>query len=291
MIYFTLQDFPRHDGTPCLIFSETETGPVLRRVSVKDNPGIQVLSNDAFKRQLSMHDMPGDGEVDDACDNDIADPDFTNKLERLVAMRHRHYEKERLIQRGRQERRKAEARERELKLRRHEMELDVEEIEASLTPRAVSRKNFNAENNFATEPARRMSHHRVTLSDSNYFAAVDEAMSKPNSNSQRGGIELGTISGGPSLRYDNEDKVPPPRYNGSHARILSETSPDKLTVSQKPNPLAAQSTKNRRSHRRSFSHGTQETEEKKIEHTGHHRNNSSAEDVMTFGIAAYAGFV
>ena len=306
MSLFTLQDFPRHDGTPCLIFSETETGPVLRRVSVKDSPGAQVLSNDAFKRQLSMHDVSGDGELDDTDVSDNADPEFTSKLERLIAMRLRHYEKERLIQKGRQERRKAEARERELKLRRHEMELDVEEIEASFTPRSVSRKNFNAENNFATEPARRVSHHRVTLSDSNYFAAVDEATTKPDPNPQRSTIELGTINGGPSLRHDSEDIPPPPRYNGYHARNLSDTSPRKLAVSShtrypsenspgkltvEPHPLAAQPMKHRRSHRRSFSHGTQETEEKKIEHSGHQRNDSSAEDVMTFGIAAYAGFV
>jgi len=303
---FAFSDFPRHDGTPCLIFSETETGPVLRRVSVKDSPAAQPLSNDAFKRQLSMHDVSGNGELDDTDDTDIADVEFTTKLERLVAMRHRHYEKERLVQKARQERRKAEARERELKLRRHEMELDVEEIEASLTPRAVVRKNFNAENNFA-EPARRVSHHRVTLSDSNYFAAVDEAMTKPDSKPQRGAIELGTINGGPSLRHDSEDLPPPPRYSGSHSRNLSdhsprklaefshirnlsETSPEKLVVSQQPHPLLAQP-KRRLAHRRSFSHGTQETEEKKIEHTGHQRNDSSAEDVMTFGIAAYAGFV
>ena len=250
-----------------------------------------------------MHDVSADGELDDD-DNDIADPEFTNKLERLVAMRHRHYEKERLIHRGRQERRKAEARERELKLRRHEMELDVEEIEASLTPRAVSRKNFNAENNFATETGPRGSHHRVTLSDSNYYAAVDDAMAKPDPQSGRSVIELGTISGGPSLRHDDEDIPQPPRYGGSHARNLSESSPRQLTaatharnlsesspVSQQPQPASAQPMKHRHSHRRSFSHGTQEMEEKKIDHAGHQRKDSSAEDVMTFGIAAYTNFV
>lgn len=284
------QDFPRHDGTPCLIFSETETGPALRRVSVKDSTRAHALSNEDFKRQLSVHDVTETGGLDDG-EGDRVDPEFTNKLERLVAMRLRHYEKERLIQKGRRERGKAEARERVLKLRRHEMEIDVQEIEASLTPRAVSRKNWNAENNHAnTEPARRGSHHRVTLSDSNYFAAVDDTVVKPNPAPERSVIELGTISGGPSLRYDDED-LPPPHRQGSHSRNHSDSSPQKLTVSQQPDPLFSHPMKHRRSHRRSFSHGTQEMEEKKMEHPGHQRNDSSADDVMTFGIAAYTNFV
>lgn len=217
--------------------------------------------------------------------------EFTSKLERLIAMRHRHYEKERIIQKGRQardqERRNAEARERELKLRRHEMELDLGEIEASLTPRALSRKNFQSQQSFDSDVVDKKKAHRVILSDSNYFAAVDGAGEGRNS----GTVELATI-GGPSLRHDSEDMPPPPPRIYSHSRNLSDSSPRKVSAVDCPHPhaLKMQPMNHRRSHRRSFSHGTQETEEKKTDHVNHKRNGSNADDVMTFGIAAYTNF-
>lgn len=64
-----------------------------------------------------------------------AEVEFTEKLERLVAMRLRHYEKERILERARDQRR-SERKKRDLQLRRHEIELHLEEIEASLTPRS-----------------------------------------------------------------------------------------------------------------------------------------------------------
>lgn len=280
------QDFPRHDGTPCLIFSETETGPALIRVTRSETASGQALSNEDFKRQLSMHDLSDNSDMAE----EDGDADFTNKLERLIAMRHRHYEKESIIQKGRQARdqeRRAEARKRELQLRRHEMELDVEEIEASLTPRALSRKNsMQGQNTFDADVDRKRTH-RVIMSDSNYFAAVDDVGEEGSA----GSVELATI-GGPSLRHDLEDLPPPPPRGYSHSRHLSDSSPRKLlrVDRPKPHPLKTQPMKHRRSHRRSFSHGTQEMEEKKIDYVGHKRNDSNADDVMAFGIAAYTNF-
>ena len=284
------QDFPRHDGTPCLIFSETETGPALIRVMSSEAADNQTLSNEDFKRQLSMHDIHSGLANEEDLDGGS---EFTYKLERLISMRHRHYEKERIIQKARQARdqeRLDEARQRELKLRRHEMELDVEEIEASLTPRALSRKNSMSTNSysFETDADKSRKKHRVILSDSNYFSAVDENGQENNA----GTVELATI-GGPSLRHDSEDVPPPPPRVSSHARTYSDSSPRKLmTIDRpKPHPLTAQPAKHKRSHRKSFSHGTQETEEKKSDHVGgHKRNGSNADDVMAFGIAAYANF-
>ena len=286
---FCGQDFPRHDGTPCLIFTETDTGPALVRVASRPDVSInQTLSNEDFKRQLSMHDLNESGPIGDE-DLDGGPSEFTNKLERLIAMRHRHYEKERIIQKGREARdqeRRAEARKRELQLRRHEMEIDLEEIEASLTPRALSRKNSQG-NSFDSDVDWKKTH-RVILSDSNYFAAAVDGVAE-----QRGAgtVELATI-GGPSLRHDSEDVPPPPPRGYSHSRNLSDSSPRKLMATERPrpHPLKMQPMKHRRSHRRSFSHGTQETEEKKIDHVGHKRNGSNADDVMAFGIAAYTNF-
>jgi hypothetical protein len=254
----------------------------------------QALSNDAFLRQLSMH---GENvtfeETTTSLDEEdqAASPEFTTKLERLVAMRHRHYEKERLIQKGRQarnqERKKAEARERELKLRRHEMELDLGEIEASLTPRALSRKNFSTTE---TVPDGRKAH-RVTVSDSEYMAAVegDTTSAHHVTSNSRGQGELGTI-GGPSLRNDYNESMGGRRtVDPRHARNRSDILPG----TPQPRSLTPSPEKRLRSHRRSLSHGTEATEEKKVDQPtlGRQRSGSTSEDVMAFGIAAYTNFV
>ena len=274
------------------MFSETETDPVLVRVMKQQATNNEALSNEDFKRQLSMHVLTEGADGGGLSLEQDEDPEFTNKLERLIAMRHRHYEKERLIQKGRQareqERRQAEARERELKLRRHSMEIDLEEIEASLTPRALSRKNLQSQTSFDYDVDRKS--HRITLSDSNYFAAVDPSCASPSPKSTISSVEMQTI-GGPSKRCDNEiDPAPSPRSSW-HTRHLSDSSPRKKEVIGRAQALTPSPIKSRRSHRRSFSHGTQEMEEKKVEHASHKRNDSNAEDVMTFGIAAYTNFV
>lgn len=331
---------------------------------------LQMLSNEDFKRQLSFHgaDSNGNDEMangaahvisDDEDDiknsvHDATPAEFTSKLERLIAVRHRRFEKEHekdaMIRRERQARqaRAAEAETRARQLSRHEMEWDVKEIEASLTPRALSRrylvgtatttktttkskgKGTSTSSSTASsgqpqaqehQQGRRGSH-RVTVSDSDYNFSTD-----PSIVGQSSIIELGTISGGnggPSMRLDHDDSSRPPR---SHARNLSDSvhttnSPRKrqphflatdapahnatrvaalvTPAREQPHPLKMQSARHRRSHRRSFSHGTAVMEEKKTSDAhssdgrGHQRSgsNASAQDVMEFGIAAYApGFV
>jgi hypothetical protein len=128
------------------------------------------LSNEEFKRVLSLNSeedglnleesfAANDYDDDDEEEEIIFNCDFTTKLERLVAMRHRHYERQNILHKHKKQKEekhnqiqllkqqdqelqlakqlKEEARQRELKLRRHEMELDMDEIEAEFSPRAI----------------------------------------------------------------------------------------------------------------------------------------------------------
>ena len=209
---FPYQDFPRHDGTPCLMYREREptefetTTTIAGAATASHQDPTWVLSqvaatttdcpytsailqapwhpddsrhsgttgssytasshltatDQAFLRELAYQQdlaatkatetMSVSYERDEGMyDSEFEEMPFTDKLERLLAMRRRHYEKTEIIERGREERRRRrremeeeEARLRELKLRRHEMELDLTEIEAeaALTPRALTRKSY-----------------------------------------------------------------------------------------------------------------------------------------------------
>ncbi|KAL7569950.1 hypothetical protein ACA910_008607 [Epithemia clementina (nom. ined.)] len=161
---FPFQDFPRQDGTPCLIYSESGDGTSrVVRTENSDNANdsrplspTDPLSNDEFKRVLSLNSEDNNPleekkmEEDEFEDEIIFSstqtdaPQFTEKLERLVAMRLRHYERQNLVQKHkktREQRMQEESRQRELKLRRHEMELDMNEIEGVLAPRAIARRD------------------------------------------------------------------------------------------------------------------------------------------------------
>lgn len=174
---FPFADFPRHDGTPCLIYKETPEGGVrvVRSTTTFSDPNRPrslsgPLSNEEFKRVLSLNSEPSesgahdeDYEVDDDMNIDgevvrsqlgksLASSNslqFTDKLERLVAMRLRHFERQTILDKHKKKteqqqkqrsnlQEEEEARQRELKLRRHEMELDMKDIEAELTPRAIT---------------------------------------------------------------------------------------------------------------------------------------------------------
>ena len=168
---FAFQDFPRHDGTPCLIYSEngdgssqvvrTENGTAdMSRPLSPSDP----LSNDEFKRVLSLNGADDAFSLDEKLEEEefedeiiISSPlpksqQFTDKLERLVAMRLRHYERQNLLEKHKKTREQREqeesrqrvqeeSRQRELKLRRHEMELDMNEIEGRLAPRSIARRD------------------------------------------------------------------------------------------------------------------------------------------------------
>lgn len=186
---FPFKDFPRHDGTPCLIYSTAKTNSGncsdrLDPVSTSNTPEptknlvSTPLSDADFKKQLSLQSVNSTFELGNDVYDDhqqqqeeveqIHDVEFTAKLERMVTMRLRHYEKDNIMSRAREARKReqqhAEARERQLRLRRHEMEIDLEEIEADLRPPALSRKK-------STETAPPKKTHRVVSSDSNFFSS------------------------------------------------------------------------------------------------------------------------
>lgn len=252
---FAFRDFPRHDGTPCLIYNKSGTEAVF----ISTPPREEKESDEDFLQKLQAASAITSSSFDEDEENDGA---FTNKLERLVAMRHRHYERERILERSREARRQREleeqAKERELRLRRHEMELDLEEIEATLTPRAMSsRKSTNLDENLQVRS------HRATMSDSDYCI---------------GDFEIGDIDLAP----------PPPPASGARPprpTPSSKTSHAEQSVSSQDgdNGPVVRKIKRHSSHRRSTSHGSglsSLADEKK-----------TAEDVMTFGIAAYTEFV
>ena len=314
---FTYQDFPRHDGTPCLIYNENENS----KVSTPDrkprsNAGSPLksaacgifpdsmnlpqckdtLTDDEFKQHLvataahrspSLEEKDGDHSIDygasdltsSGTDEEYGEAPFSEKLERLVAMRHRHYEKERILERARQRR---EADERELRLRRHEMELHLDEIEASLAPRSLSRKKMDnhGSGNIVYDEAKT---HRATVSDLDYDYALDRMQSSS---------PLGLHSPQPSSGSDEEihrgrgrkAALPPrptPLDNGANL-----VTPPKRSDSIDGRRPSLGNSKPRRSHRRSFSHGTDLVAEEKKS------GSDAGDDVMTFGIgAAYMSFV
>ncbi|CAB9524918.1 expressed unknown protein [Seminavis robusta] len=187
---FPFQDFPRQDGTPCLIYEETlneeEEEQYLknsRADSLHSTTSYGIhdpLTDDEFQRALGAHMVPftssstntsfehhaantsdsslvriedGDNEIQVhdlrtvSTDDDDSDPSkFTNKLEKMVAMRHRHYEKQKIMDKHREQRKQERARQRavekkkqqeemqqrDLKLRRHSLELDIQELEAAV---------------------------------------------------------------------------------------------------------------------------------------------------------------
>ena len=215
---FPYQDFPRQDGTPCLIYEETlneeEEEQYLRnsasmatssrrRDSLHSTTSYGVhdaLTDDEFQRALSNHssshiamdytqpilgssstsfeqqlkdlddsisscngsivqtasldddDATTDSFLSSIHNNDATDCEttnpaqFTHKLEKMVAMRHRHYEKQKIVERHREQRKRERARQRNLekqkqqeemqerdrRLRRHSLELDIQELEAAV---------------------------------------------------------------------------------------------------------------------------------------------------------------
>jgi len=271
------------------------------------------LTDNELLRQLSMQSNTSSLEEKEPAQDESDEVDFTKKLERLVAMRRRRYEKEMIIEKGREARRKergeAEARERELKLRRHEMELDLKEIEASLTPRALTRKSYQTQDDSGTGSRKS---HRLTSSDSNFFSPDAKENNTASQNDSRALAEAkrrikenrsGGTSAGPSTRHEDDSSasgMPPKRpASRSPATSVSSTSSWELPVHD-PHPHAIQPRKgrHRKSHRRSSSHGTKQRveslEEKKDgdgKGQGHKSQGSNADDVMTFGIAAYTQFV
>lgn len=320
---FPFSDFPRTDGSPCLIYNESHT--ITHSSGNNSVAAGAALTNDQFQHQLEGQgqtdtsvesDDGGENkategfyEDDDESDRHLETP-FTERLERLVAMRRRHYEKERLMERHRQARRLAEEqeaqRQRELKLRQHEMELDLEEIEASFSPTATANRRKSQ------LAAGDVGEHPMTVGDLGMFPPEAERESDLKF---VGGETLPPIPSPPFISAkpplsDGGDgssnrsrRAPAPKKDG---RSCNNTGvPVASSLREKGNrPITPVPMKRRRSHRRSSSHGTNLfADEKKTAEGGdhqyaqnHHQQQpirrqgsfSNVDDaIMTFGIAAY----
>jgi hypothetical protein len=152
---FPFQDFPRRDGTPCLMYNEAHHK--IFRISDDDDGGVDnadkattPVSNHAFQRMLSNHSFDiqysfeGDNnnnnnnnKEEDQKDKEFTcakeNPFFKNKLDRIVAQRHRQYEKRTIVEKHQEQRAKERTRyrERERHERHKAMENSIADIEAT----------------------------------------------------------------------------------------------------------------------------------------------------------------
>ena len=165
---FAFKDFPRHDGTPCLIYRDDEHQQMeeqKRRVfeigdmnddglvdvaidvnveDVKPEDANTPVSDSAFQRMLSSHNLnvsnddivfdDNDGAVtaDRSTAKTAKSPDFQEKLGRLMQQKQRHYEKKSIIEKHREQKAKErrEIREKERRERHKAMESEIASIEA-----------------------------------------------------------------------------------------------------------------------------------------------------------------
>jgi hypothetical protein len=161
---FAFQDFPRHDGTPCLIYNDDAEHDKeqlqLRRVfsigsheeDLLDNnnndgndDNTTPVSDQAFQRMLSQHSIHSSFE--DFPDLPAKSPQFKSKLERLMIQKHRQYEKKSIVEKHRELRAKErkDNRDQERRDRHKVMERELEALE----------KNFSSPlERFQLSPAR-----------------------------------------------------------------------------------------------------------------------------------------
>lgn len=296
---FAFNDFPRHDGTPCLIYSEDENGSAtLRRGdSTMEPPSLRrrtPLSDEEYQMALSQQNSS----MEEAYPLDESiEVEFTEKLERLVAMRHRHYEKESILEKHREirrrERQQAEAYERQLRLRRHEMELDLSEIEASVSPQNSRSQKAWQQDNAISAPK-----HRSTSSNPDLFSSTSKVFDEALADSQGSANIAAASQQQYQQQYDpTTDKVdiqllspvdttslPPMGPKGPSPNSVAEQLPET------DHPKPARKNKRHLSHRRSFSHGNA-FEEKSPDGSNDSREDSNEEALLTFGIAAYTQFI
>jgi hypothetical protein len=154
------QDFPRKDGTPCLIFEDDH-------ISEKANHGIfsigdielsppknieeqeerrvfpppqdaasdEILSDEAFLNLLNVNDASSVEHISSfedefSVNSDVKSPEFKHRLSSLFSERYRQYEKRTIVERH-QQKRKME-RERERRERQKDMHRELEAIESSM---------------------------------------------------------------------------------------------------------------------------------------------------------------
>lgn len=142
---FAFKDFPRKDGTPCLIYDgENATnhqdiftiGTPNQSADSEDELDLPpsnkaILSDDAFRKLLqSSHtsSFDNDESLDDLSDS--KSPEFKNRLSSLFSEKHRQYEKRSIVERHQRKRKKE--RDQERRERQKDMHRELEALEASI---------------------------------------------------------------------------------------------------------------------------------------------------------------
>lgn len=145
---FPFKDFPRHDGTPCLIYNDDSLAPRNQLFVIgsprDDEEAIEPIPTDptapvsdsTFQRMLSQRSLtPSFDDLTMEEELPARSPEFKSKLTRLVQQKHRQYEKRAIVEKHREQRAKERkhAREQERRERHKVMEREIEAIEATFS--------------------------------------------------------------------------------------------------------------------------------------------------------------
>jgi hypothetical protein len=141
---FAFKDFPRKDGTPCLIYNGDNEpnhqdiftiGSPNRSADSGDDLGLppsenEILSDQAFRQLLHVNQASSFDREESLDLSDSNSPEFKNRLSCLFSEKHRQYEKRSIVERHRRKR-KTE-REQERRERQKDMHRELEALEASI---------------------------------------------------------------------------------------------------------------------------------------------------------------
>ena len=195
---FAFKDFPRHDGTPCLIFNDNGVllTPRQREVFEIDSPqtsptnhmldkGTVPVSDEAFQRMLAAQggnprslspddslflesSFAGDDDNIDTTNSDVSSsgtnvaPQFKEELARLYEQKFRQYEKKAIVEKHQERREKERKAQREQERRdRHKvMEGTIEDLEGAIgtTPRWQSTQSSPKPYNYSPKQSSSSSH-------------------------------------------------------------------------------------------------------------------------------------
>lgn len=146
---FPFKDFPRHDGTPCLIFNDGALlTPKQRELfeigsPTKDDEMNIPVSDLDFQRMLAQQgdESPDSSMIESPFNDEESNmTDFKEKLGRLMQQKYRQYEKKAIVEKH-QERRAKErksVREQERQERHKAMERQIDDLEAAFSKPLVT---------------------------------------------------------------------------------------------------------------------------------------------------------
>jgi len=141
---FPFKDFPRKDGTPCLIYNgSNDADPddiftVRSPKASKDGDGEsdilnerEILSDEAFRQLLNINASPSFEDTPESLPAlGYKSPEFNERLSSLFSEKHRQYEKRSIVERHQQKRKKE--REMERRERQKDMHRELEALEVGM---------------------------------------------------------------------------------------------------------------------------------------------------------------